>query len=154
MGRKQRKQRKLTPDEKRLQLLLLGMRHLGKPYRAYREPPSRTPRVFDCSSLTRYLYARIGVRLPRRAIDQAGCGRTIQMKSEEDLAIGDLLFFRGICGNYNPRFREGIGHVAVYVGGGRIVHAKWNGRDGGRVRSDSLPRQLARDKLVIVKRLL
>lgn len=154
MERRRRTRRKRTTTERRQRLVLAALHQLGKPYWGYGDPPSRAPREFDCSSFTQYVYGCIGVRLPRRAIKQAACGRTIQMRSEADLAVGDLLFFRGVCGNYSPRFPNGIGHAMMYIGRGKIIHAKWNGRDGGRVRSASLQRWLTRDKLIIVKRML
>ncbi len=74
------------------------------------------PGGFDCSGLTRYVYRQYGVGLPHSAAGQysTAYGAMVGMNS---LAPGDLVFFVGTGGGY------GITHVAIYVGGGRIVHA-------------------------------
>lgn len=68
---------------------------------------------FDCSGFTKYLYGREqGVGLPRTAAQQFHSGRKVAWK---DLKPGDLLFFT----SHGRR----VGHVAVYAGNGRMVHA-------------------------------
>lgn len=67
------------------------------------------PDVFDCSGLTKYVYAQFGITLPHNAETQADCGEYV---SREDLRPGDLVFF------YSP-----IGHVGIYIGNGQYVHA-------------------------------
>ena len=55
-----------------------------------------------------YIYKHFGYSLPRVAADQAGAGRKV---SVSNLQPGDLLFYHG------------YGHVAIYIGGGQVVHA-------------------------------
>lgn len=71
---------------------------------------------FDCSGLMTYVYQQYGVSLPHSAAGQysTAYGAMVGM---DGLAPGDLVFFVGTGGGY------GITHVAMYVGGGRIVHA-------------------------------
>jgi peptidoglycan endopeptidase LytE len=147
MNKKERLQRKL---------IYFAKKHLGKWYK-YGATLSEAPKIFDCSSFTQYLYKRIGIDLPRNALDQAHLGKRINPQ-KENLQPGDLIFIKGSWGHYNPEFPEGIGHVAMYVGGGKIMQAKWNknknGSDNGTVREDSAKTLLNRKDLIIVKRIL
>jgi cell wall-associated NlpC family hydrolase len=76
-----------------------------------------SPAGFDCSGLMNYVYAKLGVRLPRSAAAQFSTAYGARVSSMSSLAPGDLVFFVGTGG------RRGISHVAMYIGGGRIVHA-------------------------------
>lgn len=137
-------------------LIYFAKKNLGKPYK-YGAKLYQAPKVFDCSSFTQYLYKRIGVDLPRTALDQAHLGKRIDPK-KEDLQPGDLIFIKGGWGHYNPEFSQGIGHVAVYVGGGKIIHSKWektkNGLDAGKVKEELVESILKRKDLVVTKRIL
>lgn len=72
------------------------------------------PDGFDCSGLTSYAYAAAGVALPRSSRAQAQIGREV---SRAELQPGDLVFF------YNP-----ISHVGLYIGDGKMVHARTFGQ--------------------------
>ena len=74
----------------------------------------------DCSGFTMQIMAKYGVYLPHLASAQAGYGRSV---STGELQAGDLIFYGS--GGY-------ISHVAIYIGGGQIVHAS-NSRDGIKV---------------------
>jgi cell wall-associated NlpC family hydrolase len=65
------------------------------------------PNTFDCSGLVKAAYARIGVSLPHQTGGLARRGRSV---SRAQLQPGDLVF-------------PTSGHVGVYVGGGKMVHA-------------------------------
>jgi cell wall-associated NlpC family hydrolase len=71
------------------------------------------PSGFDCSGLTRAAYLQVGISLPHNAASQMGYGAPVSLDA---LQPGDLLFY------YSP-----VGHVAVYIGGGQIVHASTYG---------------------------
>ena len=92
---------------------------IGRPYK-YGATPEEAPDYFDCSSFTQYLFGQIGVELPRSTILQADCGEAVNSKNMEP---GDLLFFRGTRGFYNTQFPQGIGHVVLYVGDRKTIHA-------------------------------
>lgn len=103
---------------------------VGKPY-VYGTGPEKAPNEFDCSSFIQYLYKQVGILLPRSTILQAGDKQGTEVKVSPDysnLEPGDLLFMRGNQGYYNDNFFPNreiyIGHIAIYVGNGEIVHAK------------------------------
>lgn len=100
-------------------LLAEALSHQGAPY-AY---GGTTPRGFDCSGFTFYVFrTALGVELPRTAAAQSGVGESVSLDS---LQPGDLLFWgRG----------SGVYHVAVYVGDGSYVHAAGRGK-GVRVQT-------------------
>ncbi|SHI49545.1 Cell wall-associated hydrolase, NlpC family [Clostridium cavendishii DSM 21758] len=74
------------------------------------------PKVFDCSGLTQYVYARFGVSLGHYTGSQWGAGSSV---SRGNLQPGDLVFFN----TYGP-----ISHVGIYVGGGDFIHAPSSGK--------------------------
>ena len=74
----------------------------------------------DCSGFTMAVYAQFGYSLPHSSGAQAGCGRSV---SFSNLQPGDLIFYRN---------GGSIGHVAMYIGGGRVVHAS-NKKDGIKI---------------------
>ncbi len=83
----------------------------------YRWGGSSPATGFDCSGFTSYVYRQFGVSLPRSAAAQFNTAYGASVGSMENLAPGDLVFFRNTGG------RRGISHVALYIGGGRMVHA-------------------------------
>lgn len=77
-----------------------------------------SPRVgFDCSGLMVYTYRQFGVSLPRTAASQFSTRVGASVGAMDNLKPGDLMFF------VNTGGRRGISHVAMYIGGGRMVHA-------------------------------
>ena len=66
----------------------------------------------DCSGFTMSVYAKFGYSLPHQSGSQSGCGTRVSLDS---LLPGDLLFY--------SNGGSGIGHVALYIGGGQVVHA-------------------------------
>lgn len=83
----------------------------------YRWGGSSPSTGFDCSGLVAYVYRQFGVNLPRTAAAQFNTAYGVSVGPMENLAPGDLMFFRNTGG------RRGISHVAIYIGGGRMVHA-------------------------------
>lgn len=67
----------------------------------------------DCSSFTQTIYGKFGVELTRNSYTQAEEGTPV---SEKDIRPGDLVFYVG-------RYPGQIGHVAIYIGNGKIIHA-------------------------------
>ena len=71
-----------------------------------------TPRGFDCSGFTRYVFSQVGINLPRMADGQFSVGRPV---STERLRPGDLVFFE----TYEP----GPSHVGIYIGNSQFISA-------------------------------
>ena len=69
---------------------------------------------FDCSGLTRYAFAGVGVQLPRYSGDQYDAGRKVP---PSEAKRGDLLF-------WGP---GGGQHEALYLGGGQMLEAQRTG---------------------------
>jgi len=90
---------------------------LGSPYRWAAAGPSS----FDCSGLTMWAYAHVGVSLPHSSRAQIGYGSRV---ARSNLRPGDLVFFG------SP-----IHHVGMYVGGGDFIEAPYT---GARVRISRL----------------
>lgn len=65
----------------------------------------------DCSGFTMLIYQTFGISLPRVAHDQSYYGTSISI---DNIKKGDLVF-SGYDGY--------IGHVAIYIGDGKLVHA-------------------------------
>jgi murein DD-endopeptidase len=93
---------------------------VGKPYRY----GGSTPAGFDCSGLVQYSYRQAGVALPRSTDEQRSASRLVKIA---DLRRGDLLFFNQEGKKY--------GHLGMYIGDGKFVHAPSSGKS---VRSDRL----------------
>lgn len=69
---------------------------------------------FDCSGLVRWAYGRLGVEVPHSSYALYDTGRRV---ARARMKPGDVLFF------------SGLGHVGLYLGRGRMVHAPQSGRN-------------------------
>ncbi len=79
-----------------------------------------SPSGFDCSGFTSYVYKHFGYSLSRSSSAQSTNGRAVK-KSE--LQAGDIICFARSSGS------KKIGHVGIYIGGGKFIHAA-NSRKG------------------------
>lgn len=91
----------------------LAKQHLGKKY----VWGANGPNSFDCSGLTKYVYAKVGVTLERVSYNQATQGIKVD---KSKLQAGDLVFFSGI--NSSSKSAK-ISHVGIYIGNGQFIHA-------------------------------
>ncbi len=71
-----------------------------------------TPAGFDCSGLMMWAWAQAGVSIPRVTYAQRGAGQVVPLSAAQP---GDLIFYNGFS------------HVAMYVGGGQVIHAPHTG---------------------------
>ena len=99
----------------------LATRLIGRPYVWGAEGPHS----FDCSGLTQYVYQKVGIELPRRAISQSKFGEP----AGGELQRGDLLFFS------TDSRQSLVTHVGLYEGEGIMIDAS---KSHGRVRRDNL----------------
>ena len=93
-----------------------GLKFVGNPY-VY--GGTSLTNGADCSGFTQSVFANFGISIPRTSSAQSCSGRSVSISSVQP---GDLIFYAS-----NGR----INHVAIYIGGGQVVHAS-NPRTGIR----------------------
>ncbi len=103
------KRARVHVDEVGKRAVEIARHFLGRPYSYGGSSPASG---FDCSGLVYYVYSRLGIKLPRTSYDQYHAGQRIRASQ---LKPGDLVFFYG------------EGHVGLYIGGGRFIHAPHTG---------------------------
>ncbi|MBQ2651319.1 MAG: C40 family peptidase, partial [Clostridia bacterium] len=106
----------------RSQVLDYASTFLGVPY-VY---GGSSPKGFDCSGFTSYVYKHFNVSLPHSSASQY---TRVTKVSRDNLQPGDLVFFASSAGGSK------INHVGIYVGNGNFIHAP---RPGKVVCYDSL----------------
>lgn len=125
---------------------------LNAPYKLGASVSFDAPYAFDCSSLTAYLFSQIGYAIPRISVDQYFFARHIE---EGDLVAGDLIFLNSQTGKIHDKSiefmpgteaKDGVDHVALYVGGGEVIHA--SPRKGQVVREKISENENIRDHIV------
>lgn len=72
-----------------------------------------SPKGFDCSGFVQYVFNQSGIQLPRTTTEQYTVGTYVPKSS---LQPGDLVFLQNT-------YRQGISHVGIYVGDGKMIHA-------------------------------
>ena len=88
-------------------IVATAKKYLGYKYTYGGSSPSTG---FDCSGFTSYVFKQHGISLSRTAAGQYSNGVAV---SRSNLQPGDLVMFG----------KSGINHVAIYIGGGQIIHA-------------------------------
>jgi cell wall-associated NlpC family hydrolase len=88
----------------------IALKAVGVPYRWGGSSPATG---FDCSGLVYWAYGKLGIALPHSSYALYGLGRHVPRSR---MKPGDLIFF------------SGLGHVGIYLGRGRMVHAPRSGR--------------------------
>ena len=92
-------------------VVAIAQRYLGVPY----VWGGASPSGFDCSGLTMYCYAQIGIGMSHGATDQQRQSNPVSLSA---LQPGDLVFFGSASYSH---------HVGIYVGGGSMIHAPHTG---------------------------
>ena len=83
------------------------------------------PNSWDCSGLTQAAYKSAGVKLPHNSRAQLKYGTKV---AKSNLKPGDLVFF------YSP-----VSHVALYSGGGQVLHASNPSKPVGYLKMAYMP---------------
>lgn len=95
-------------DGKAQEIVDESMKYLNTPYIW----GGTTPKGFDCSGFTSFLYKKItGIDIGRSTYDQIYSGKEV---SRKDLKIGDLIF-------------PSKDHVCIYIGNGKMIHSPKKG---------------------------
>jgi cell wall-associated NlpC family hydrolase len=106
----------------------VAKRYLGVRYRW----GGTSPRGFDCSGFMQYVFARVGVALPRTTFDMFAAGAPVPTA---ELQAGDLVFFQTVS--------PGPSHAGIYLGDGRFIHSS-SGYRGVTITPMSTPYYQAR----------
>jgi cell wall-associated NlpC family hydrolase len=92
-------------------VVAIAQRYVGVPY----VWGGASPGGFDCSGLTMYCYAQIGIGMSHGATDQQRQSNPVSLGA---LQPGDLVFFGSASYSH---------HVGIYAGGGQMIHAPHTG---------------------------
>ncbi|MDR7384827.1 C40 family peptidase [Promicromonospora iranensis] len=93
--------------QRRASVVSVAMRYIGVPY----VWGGTTPAGFDCSGFTSYVFAQVGIDLPRTSSAQRYAGTAVSWAEAQP---GDLI--------WTP------GHIAIYAGGGMQIEAPVPGK--------------------------
>ncbi|MFF3510645.1 NlpC/P60 family protein [Streptomyces sp. NPDC002573] len=104
-----------APDARAAAAVAAARSALGRPY----VWGASGPGGFDCSGLMQWAYGRAGIGLPRTSQEQRYAGHQVPLSQ---VRPGDLIVYR-----------SDASHVAMYVGGGQVIHAP---HPGAAVRYD------------------
>lgn len=100
-------------SSKGTQVVNIAKSYIGRVDYAYGvRNPSKL--IFDCSSFTEFVFAKVGVDLKWGTSSQKKAGSFV---SKSNLRAGDLVFFDTVGGNNGV-----INHVGIYMGNGQMVH--------------------------------
>lgn len=97
------------------QIVATAMKYLGYEYTATGNSPSTG---FSCIGFASYVYRQNGINLPG---DLQGAWNFAPQISFSQLQPGDLMYFKNTVW-------PGLSHVAIYIGGGKMIHAEYYGR--------------------------
>jgi len=69
--------------------------------------------IFDCSSFTKFIYAKYGINIKWGA--NSAFKQATPIYNKEDLRVGDLVYL-------SLKVKGNIGHVGIYIGNGQMIH--------------------------------
>lgn len=112
---------KLGIQSEKFDLIAEAKKHLGKPYKWGANFKQDGTSCFDCGYFLDYIFSLIGVMVGHTAPQIMDSGRPVKLS---DLRPGDTLFRDGKWVNADPKERNNVSHVAMYIGDGKIIHAE------------------------------
>jgi len=98
------------------EIIATAKKYLGTRYKF----GGSTPKGFDCSGFTSYVFKQHGISLPRATTGQATVGTKV---SKSDLQPGDLVIF-------SNTYKSGPSHAGIYLGDGQFIHSSSAGSGG------------------------
>jgi len=122
--------KKVKPLDKIKEIINSG-ELLDKKYKSGASVTYDAPLIFDCSSLTAWIFKEAGLSIPRISVDQFVFAEKIK---KEELGFGDLIFSNsGIVlktGIYKEsveflpgtKVESGVDHLGMYVGDEKVLH--------------------------------
>jgi cell wall-associated NlpC family hydrolase len=100
--------------EKADAIIATGMTQLGVPYVFGGDQPNKG---FDCSGFIQYIFNQNGYDLPHSSSMLSQMGTPV---AKDQLRKGDLVFLSGT-------YKEGVSHVAIYLGNNKVLQAGTKG---------------------------
>lgn len=103
---------------------------VNTPYKYGASVSYDAPKYFDCSGFISYIFAQVGVQIPRMSIDQCVWGNIID---NNEIKSGDVIFantgdlkrkidYQSVEFIPGTKFELGVDHCGLYVGDGKIIH--------------------------------
>lgn len=131
----------------------------GRPYKYGASIIMDAPECFDCSAFTAYLFVQVGIGIPRMTVDQYVFGKPID---KSNLQQGDLVFSLNATEDAHIHHKskeflpgtsvdDGVDHVGMYIGDGRVVHASGNW-DKGKIVIENLKDSVGFKKVIGYRR--
>ncbi|MBR6321623.1 MAG: C40 family peptidase [Lachnospiraceae bacterium] len=109
-------------SDERLDILNYAFKWFGTPYVWGGETLGQG---VDCSAYVWRVFQKFNIAMPRLSAEQAEWGTKVA--SMDEALPGDLLFYHGF-NDAVQEATEGVGHVGIYIGNGRMIHAASVGR--------------------------
>ncbi len=81
---------------------------------------SEAPAIVDCSSFIKWLYAKRGIWLPRRSVQQRELGEPV---CRDEIIADDVVFVSGRINYYHDDPANGVGHVGLATDEETVIHA-------------------------------
>ncbi|SDD35213.1 transglycosylase SLT domain-containing protein [Nocardioides lianchengensis] len=106
-----------TADTTGEDIVAEAKKYLGVPY----VWGGTSPDGMDCSGLVKLVYEKFGIDLPRVSYQQAEAGRPVASMAEAQ--PGDLIAWD------NSSRNNGVDHIAIYIGDGKMIEAPRTGLD-------------------------
>ena len=108
---------KASGSTKLARMLSVAQALVGRPYSS----SCREPQSFDCSHFVSYCFKQVGINVSSACKSLGYSKKLTRINSISDLKVGDILVF-----DTDPNDNDVSDHVAIYIGGGKFVHASYS----------------------------